>query len=151
MEIKELSTREDLMEDGVDYFWSCWGSDTNYIFYRDCIMNSFESENALPKFYLCLIDNKIIGSYALLVNDIISRQDLVPWFACLHVDESHRNKGVADTLLKHGLSQAAEKGFKHLYLSSDLEGFYEKKGWKYLAEGYGVTGGDIKIYTKQTS
>lgn len=151
MQIIELSQRPDLLDDAVNYFWQCRGNEKNYIFYRDAIVNSLSPEKVLPKWYLMLEQDQMIGSYALLTNDIISRQDLIPWFACLFVNPEYRNRNYAGCLLEHGLKEAARKGFTDLYLSSDLEDFYERKGWTYFAEGYGVSGGSIKIYRKKTN
>jgi GNAT superfamily N-acetyltransferase len=151
IEIRELSEIPELTKVAVRYFWECWGNDTNFNFYHDCIVHSLDKDKFLPKFYLAVHEGNIIGSYALLVNDIISRQDLMPWFACLFVNEAHRNKGIADQLLKHGLKQAKAKGFGSLYLSTDLENFYERKGWTYFGIGYGVSGGENKMYAKSTS
>lgn len=150
MKIFELSEKPNMIKQAVEYFWKCWGNDSNLIFYNDCIKNSFHKENSLPKFYIGIESDQIIGSYALLTNALISRQDLLPWFACLFVNKSHRNNGYAEMLLAHGLNQAKNKGFEHLYLSSDLLNFYEKKGWNELGKGYSVSGGEIKIYTKHT-
>lgn len=149
MQIQELSNVPELIEEAIQYFWKCWGNDSNYIFYKDCILNSLKPENSLPKFYIGIQNNEIIASYALLTNDIISRQDLMPWFACLFVNEENRNQGLAEELLNHGIEQAKQKGFNHLYLSTDLVNFYERKNWKYFGKGYGVSGGEIKIYSRE--
>ena len=125
------------------------GSEDNYKFYEDCMIHSTSAK--LPSFYVALEEGKIIGTYALLRNDINSRQDLCPWLACLYVDEGHRGKGIGSQLLQHGLEEAARKGYKTLYLTSDLEGYYEKYGWRNTGVAYGVGGGDIKIYEKDTS
>ena len=151
MEIFEVSQRKDLLEKAIQYFWKCWGSERNLSFYKDCIEHSLDKEKLLPKFYLLLDDEQIIGSYALLVNDIISRQDLMPWFACLYVNETHRNNGLAEKLLEHALQEANRKGFDHLYLSTDLVNFYEKKGWKVFTQGYNVFGDAFNIYSKSTA
>jgi len=141
IEIIEISHRLDLLYNGITYFWNCWGNDSNYKFYKDCIENSLDNKNSLPKFYLALIENEIVGSYALLTNDIISRQDLMPWFAC-------RNNGIAGQLIQHGLLETYKKGFKRLYLSTHLNTFYENKGWKHIANGFHVDDSEIKIYEK---
>jgi hypothetical protein len=151
MKIIELSERPVLLKEAVQNFWTCWGNETNFIFYEDCIIHALKPENSLPKFYVLLEENKIIGSYALLTNDIISRQDLMPWFACLFVNEDKRNIGLGELLLTHGPKEANLKGFSMLYLSTDLEGFYEKKGWILFGDGCGVSGGYNKIYAKQTT
>ena len=46
------------------------------------------------------------------------------------------NKAIAGLLLKHGLHEAKKKGFNVLYLSTDLEEFYEKYGWSYITDGF---------------
>ncbi|MCU0389931.1 MAG: GNAT family N-acetyltransferase [Thermoflexibacter sp.] len=150
MNIIEISERTDLIDKVVDYFWKCWGNDNNFKFYQDCILNSLEKEKKLPKFYIVLNKNEIIASYALLTNDIISRQDLYPWLACLFVNPKHRNKGIAEQLLIHGLQETKNKGFDRLYLSSDLENFYERKGWTHITNGFNIFDTEIKIYSKQT-
>jgi len=151
IEIVELSYRIDILDDGVNYFWNCWGNNSNFKFYKDSIENSLDNKNSLPKFYLALIENEIVGSYALLTNDIISRQDLMPWFACLFVNEEQRNQGIASQLIQHGLFETNKKGFEKLYLSTHLNTFYENMGWKHIANGYQIDGSEIKIYEKPTS
>jgi N-acetylglutamate synthase-like GNAT family acetyltransferase len=75
------------------------GNESNFDFYKDCIENSLSDDKSLPKFYIMLDNDEIIGSYALLTNDIISRQDLMPWFACLFVDGNYRSQGLAEELM----------------------------------------------------
>lgn len=149
MKIELIKKGSDLLEKGVEYFWRHWGNELNFDFYKDCIENSISDHKSLPKFYLMLDRDKIIGSYALLTNDIISRQDLMPWFACLFVEENYRSQGLAEELITHGLAESKKKGFNILYLSADLNGFYEKKGWNYHSKGYGVSGDEITIYSKE--
>lgn len=151
MEIQVLAKDSDFLEEGIQYFWKCWGNESNFIFYQDCILHSLEVQNALPNFYIALENEKKIGSYALITNDIISRQDLLPWFACLFVEETHRKKGIAEKLLNHALQEAQKMGFEQVYLSTDLEKFYERKGWQYFAQGYNFMGEGFKIYSKATS
>jgi predicted acetyltransferase len=149
MKIIEVSQKPAIIDIAVDYFWKCWGDNNNFKFYQDCIFNSVDSNKALPKFYIVLENEEIIASYALVTNDLISRQDLYPWLACLFVNPDYRNKGIAERLLQHGLQETEKKGFDALYLSTDLENFYEKKGWTHLANGYNIFGTAIKIYSKQ--
>jgi len=151
MKIFELSKKPEELEKAIQYFWNCSGNNANLNFYEDCIRNSLADEKAIPKFYIGIEENEIVGSYALLANDLISRQDLFPWLACLYVNESHRKKGYALMLLEHGLKQTQSKGYEHLYLSTDLINFYERKGWEEYAKGYNFGGQEFKIYAKETS
>ncbi len=150
MKIVELSTESHRLDTAINYFWTCWGNEHNFRFYADCITHSLDGTKRLPKFYLGIHDDRIIASYALLTNDVISRQDLCPWLACLFVNPEHRNKGLAGQLLDHGLNETRNKGFDTLFLSTDIADFYEKKGWRYLANGFNVLGNPIKIYEKFT-
>ena len=67
------------------------------------------------------------------------------------MNEENRGKGISQKLLDHGLEQASLRGFENLYLSTDLNNFYEKKGWSVFSKGYGVGGDEFKIYSKSTS
>ncbi|MGG0664994.1 hypothetical protein ABE042_12885 [Viridibacillus arvi] len=53
-------------------------------------------------------------------------------------------------MLQHRLKEAARKGYDKLYLSTDLEGYYKKNGWENSGVVYGVSGGHIKLYEKET-
>ena len=76
---------------------------------------------------------------------------LMPWLACLYVNETHRNQGLAEQLLAHSLAEAQRKGFDHLYLSTDLVDFYEKKGWQLYTTAYGIGGDAFKVYQHATT
>jgi predicted GNAT family N-acyltransferase len=151
MTIELIKEEGDLLKRGIEYFWKHWGSDSNFNFYKNCINNSIFNKKSVPKFYLLLNDTEIIGCYAILTNDIISRQDLMPWFACLYIEKDFRNQGLADKLLKHSLQEAKKLGFDTLYLSTELKDFYEKKGWQYFSNGYGFFGDELKLYSIKTN
>lgn len=150
MEIVELKVRNNLFEKAIQVFWKEWGNEDNYKFYEDAMVHSCKTESDIPRFYVAVEEGDIIGTYALLRNDLNSRQDLCPWLACLFVDEEHRGSEKGSKLLQHGLKEAAKKGYDTLYLTSDLEGYYEKYGWKNSGVVYGVSGGHIKLYEKDT-
>ena len=148
MEIIEIQQRPELFKETVKVFWEHWGSESNYKFYEDCMVHSGKTPDLLPSFYVALENEKIIGTYALLRNDINSRQDLFPWLACLYVDPAYRCNSIGEQLLEHGLQMTAQLGHEKLYLSSDLEGYYEKYGWTNSTKTYGPSGDSIKVYEK---
>ncbi|WP_245585880.1 GNAT family N-acetyltransferase [Paenibacillus pinihumi] len=150
--IVELNQRMDLFDAAVRMVWEQWGSETNYNFYYDCMKNSCDTASELPRFYIALQEDKtIVGTYALLTNDLISRQDLFPWFACLYVIPECRGNRLGALLLQHALDETAKKGYQNLYLSTDLDDYYEKYGWNYLNEGYIFNGDLTKIYVHPTN
>ncbi|MDF2717652.1 MAG: family N-acetyltransferase [Paenibacillus sp.] len=83
--IYELKDKAERFENAVQMFWSQWGTDKNDKFYYDCMLHSMETESDLPRFYIAVQNNSIIGIYALLRNDLVSRQDIFPWLACLYI------------------------------------------------------------------
>mgnify|MGYP003451626311 CR=1 FL=1 len=102
----------------------------------------------LPRFYVAQVDGKLVGCYALLLNDINSRQDLFPWFAYLYVMPEYRGKGVASKLIQHGIETAKQLQFDALYLETNIEGMYEKYGYVSIGSASDPFGGKAKIYKK---
>jgi len=149
-EIQIISVRDNphYLNMAVDFFSSKWGISRNI--YQDCIENSLTTDSPLPRWYLMLNDGITIGSYGLIVNDFISRQDLWPWLAALYVEENERGKGLGSRLLEHGRVVAATLGFPMLYLSTGHVGYYEKYGWHYIGNGYDVSGEATRIYEAKT-
>ncbi|WP_411829387.1 GNAT family N-acetyltransferase [Paenibacillus alginolyticus] len=78
-------------------------------------MNSCNAESDLPRFYIAIPNRSIIGTYALLRNDLISRQDLFPWIACLYVVSLLRGNKIWAKLLEHAIRETRDKGLKKLY------------------------------------
>lgn len=151
MKIIELHKDSSMFEQAVNVFWGQWGNEDNYRFYHDCMFHSCQTEADLPRFYIVVREGDIIGTYALLRNDLNSRQDLFPWFACLYVHPDQRGEGLGSTLLDHALREAHKKGYDSLYLTTDLEGYYEKYGWTHSTEAIGLSGDSMKVYQKRTS
>ncbi|MFE9078259.1 GNAT family N-acetyltransferase [Bacillus cereus] len=151
MEIIQLLKNDDLFNKAIDVFWKEWGEEGGRAFYKDCMTNALTDPNNIPSFYIVKIDNEIIGTYALIRNDLNSRQDLSPWLACLFVDEKFRGNSIGEKLLNHGLLEAAKRGYHFLYLTSDLNGYYEKYGWEKIGVAYGPSGGCIPLFKKSTA
>lgn len=105
-------------DQAIQVFWQQWGSEENVTFYEDAIRHSTTTSSDIPRFYVAVKEGNIIGTYAILRNDLNSRQDLCPWLACLYVAEEYRGKGIGAKLLEHGLSVAAENGYENLYLTT---------------------------------
>ena len=137
------------LDRAVDYLTSKWGIPR--IIYQDCVANSLTTASPLPRWYL-LVNRLgvIIGSYGLIMNDLISRQDLWPWLCALYVEESYRGHAFGAKMLEHGRQEAKRLGFRKLYLSTDHVGYYEKYGWSYIGDGYDRSGEPGRIYEADT-
>lgn len=146
LKIVDIRQRPELLRSAVQYFWKQWGMETNLDFYRDCIERSMVTDSVVPRFYVMLDGERIVGGYALLQSDLNSRQDLFPWFGCLHVDSEYRGQNLGGWLLKHGVQETHKIGLGKLYLCTDLIGYYEKHGWIYNGKGYLFNGDEVRIY-----
>lgn len=82
---------------------------------------------------LVLLDNeKLIGFISIFPIDGEERTDLTPWYATMYVKEEYRGKGYSKILNDGILKEAKERGFEKIYLKSELKGYYEKFGAKYM-------------------
>ncbi len=134
----------------VAYIHSKWGRAENHAFYHDAIAHSSLPGKPLPRFYLLLKADEIVGCYALLTNDLISRQDLFPWLGCLFVEASERGNRLGAMMLEHGVREAGSLGYKTVYLTTDHKGYYEKYGWQRIENGYDFSGNISPIYMINT-
>jgi GNAT superfamily N-acetyltransferase len=133
-----------LLEPAIDYFAARWGIDRRI--YDDSITHSLTTASPLPRWYLLMDQEEIIGSYGLITNDFISRQDLYPWLCALYIEERYRGMRLGSRLLEHGRTEAGRLGFSRVYLCTNHVGYYEKYGWTYLGQGYHPWGDESRIY-----
>ena len=150
MDIRIIGIRENprYLQRGIDFLSTRWSVDRKI--YDDCIRNSIKSKSILPRWYLMLKGDEIIGGYGLLINDFISRQDLFPWLCTLYIAKKERGKQLGARLLEHGRKEAARMGYKKIYCNTDLKGYYEKYGWKRIAKGFHPWGAESNIYVNST-
>jgi hypothetical protein len=145
-----ISIRENpnYLERGVDYFTAKWRIDRRIYF--DCISNSITTDSPLPRWYLLMKQNEIIGCYGLITNDFISRQDLYPWLCALFIEDKERGNEYGKGLLLHGRHEAALLGYEKVYLATAHIGYYEKYSWHYIATGFHPWGAESRIYESNT-
>ncbi|MDF2724855.1 MAG: family N-acetyltransferase, partial [Paenibacillus sp.] len=65
VQIYDLKEKPELLESAAQMFWGQWGSEHNYRFYYDCMLHSISTESELPRFYIAMQHQSIIGMYAL--------------------------------------------------------------------------------------
>ena len=82
---------------------------------------------------LGLIENEnMIGFISLFKYDGDERRDLTPWYATMYVKEKYRGLGYSKVLNEAILKEAKKLGYDKIYLKSELGGYYEKFGAKFL-------------------
>ena len=98
----------------------------------------------IPTTFVAL-DNELLGSAAIVQNDMDTRMELGPWLASVYVEPMFRKRGMGSRLVHHVMSQARKNGIKKLYLfTPDQEEFYKGLGWKELERTY-YRGCDVTI------
>jgi len=127
----------------IDYFTKNWGM---RVIYEDSINTCLTAQNPLPVWYLLLDGDKIVGGVGLITNDFISRMDLWPWLCALYIEEDYRGQNLSARLIEQLKVDCAKMGFETFYLATDHVGFYEKHGFKYIADGHHPWGETSRIY-----
>lgn len=93
---------------------------------------------------LVLLDGKeLVGHISLFPTDSEERHDLTPWYATMYVKKEYRGKGYSKILNNAILEEARKRGFKKIYLKSDLKNYYEKFGAIYM---YKLNNGESLYY-----
>lgn len=142
-----ISVRENISykEKVINYLQQSWDS-VDPMIYKDCIEHCIHSSSLLPQWYVLLKDDEIIGCAGLITNDFISRMDLYPWLAALFIEEEFRGNNYASLLINRAKEDTKKMGFKHLYLCTELNDYYEKLGFSYIGDGYHPWEEQSKIY-----
>jgi len=115
-----------------------WGSDSKTQQEFDEKVNKKISKiinNLNNKDYCKLIlldDDKLVGFISIFPSDGEERKDLTPWYATMYVKKEYRKKGYSKLLNDSILEEARKRGYKKIYLKTDLQNYYEKFGAIYI-------------------
>ena len=136
MEIVNLEDRLEFLDEVISLEHDCWASNKNYMRKerikekKQRVIDSF-SDKAFCR--LLLIDNnELLGFISLFPKDAKEEPDLSPWFATIYVKSNYRGKGYSKLLANAIINEARNRGFKTLYLKTELDNYYEKYGAKYI-------------------
>ena len=92
--------------------------------------------NLLDKADFCkliLLDNNVlIGFISIFPHDSDELPELTPWYATMYVKFEYRGKGYSSILNDAILKEARKRGYKEIYLKTELINYYEKFGAIYI-------------------
>ncbi len=94
------------------------------------IKQNFDNPNYCK--LILLNDSTLIGFISIFEHDGDDRFDLSPWYSTMFVKKEFRGNGYSKILNNAILSEAKKRGFKRIYLKTELSNYYEKFGAKYL-------------------
>lgn len=101
-------------------------------------MRAYLGEALIPSMFVGKEGDTLLGSAAIVSNDMDTRMELSPWLASVYVAEDYRCRGIGTALVKHVVKLAQQAGYPNLYLFTPNQGrFYQAMGWLTIAkEGY---------------
>ena len=99
---------------------------------RICRMQEYLNDNFIPTTFIAS-QSEVVGSAAIVTNDMDSRTEFSPWLASVFVAPDYRHQGIGSELVQHIMTQAKHRGIESLYLfTADNEQFYSRLGWNRL-------------------
>ncbi|MGF6355458.1 putative GNAT superfamily acetyltransferase [Paenibacillus sp. 4624] len=147
-QIIDLRDHSNLLKEAIEYVVKRWGLHRRI--FEECITSSMTTTSPLPRWYFMINGDEIIGSYSLMNNDFVSRQDLWPYLSNLYISEKERGKNLGSVMMAHARHEAYKLGFSKLYLCTDHIDYYERYGWLHLCNGYHSWNRESKIYVIDT-
>ena len=153
MEIYNLQNKQEYLDEVAKLEYEEWShnKDENkserIIRKKRKICDMFSNENFCK---LVLVKNdELIGFISIFPKDCDEEIELTPWYATMYVKKKFRGHGYSKILNDAILNEARNRGFKILYLKTDLENYYEKFGAvfiKKLKSGESLYKFEIKKY-----
>jgi len=107
------------------------------------IKNNLDNPNYCK--LILLDEDKLVGFISIFETDGDEYQDLTPWYATMYVKKEYRGLGYSKILNDAILKEAKRRGFKKIYLKSELKNYYEKFGAKYIKK---LQNGETLYYIK---
>ncbi|SBS29258.1 N-acetylglutamate synthase [Marinomonas spartinae] len=113
-------------------------------------MERYLSGGLVPSTFIAKEGQTVLGSAAIIENDMDTHTELTPWLASVFVAPDHRGKGIGSMLIHHILERARLEKYETLYLFTPTkEQFYSRLGWstnrKEEYRGVSVTIMDIEL------
>ena len=82
---------------------------------------------------LILIDNdKLIVFISIFPHDSDKYNNLTPWYVTMYVKKEYRGKGYSKILNEAILQETKKRGYKIIYLKTELNNYCEKFGAKFI-------------------
>jgi len=107
-------------------------------------MQSHLNNEFIPSTFIAK-DKTLLGSAAIVSQDMKTEPPLTPWLASVFVRPENRKQGIGRKLVLHVMTQARNEGIDILYLyTPDQVSFYSKLGWSVLDERQ-YKGSDVTI------
>ena len=124
-----LRERPELLDRMAVWFHQKWGIPESA--YRESMEDCLNTAGPVPRWYVVMDADRIVGGLGVIENDFHLRRDLTPNVCAVYVEEDCRKRGLAGLLLNHVCSEYRAMGVDTLYLATEHTSFYERYGWEF--------------------
>lgn len=112
-------------------------------------LRAMAASDEMPFMVVAFDGRQLIGSAALVYEDMTTRKDLSPWLASVFVKPEFRRKGIAKTLVGYIEKRAAQRNIRRLFLFTEhARGLYADLGWADL-QACEYQGADVVIMSRE--
>ena len=126
-----LRDRPDLIDRAALWFHSKWEVPAQA--YRESMELCVAQQTGVPQWYAAVdAQGGIVAGAGVIDNDFHERKDLAPNLCALFVEEGWRGQGLARRIMDFARRDMAGMDVDTLYPVTDLAGFYEQCGWRFL-------------------
>lgn len=138
MQIYNLKDKQEYIKEVAELTQKEWGNVTSSKeeFKNKVIKKIFkiiENLNNTNYCKLILLDDKnLVGFISIFPSDCEERMDLSPWYSTMFIKEEYRGNGYSIILNNAILEEAKKRGYKKIYLKTNLINYYENFGAHYL-------------------
>lgn len=94
-----LTDRPELLDTAAQWFHEKWG--VPRAAYAASMEDCLRGEHAVPRWYLALEGDTILGGLGVIDNDFHDRKDLAPNVCALYTEAEQRGRGLAGALLRY--------------------------------------------------
>lgn len=151
VQIIPLAARKDCVWELAELHHAEWGhfSPSFTLQRRAEAIEKAAGREGIPAMFIATSEGELIGSAALIEQDMKTRPDLYPWLAAVYVKERFRNRGIASALIARCEAEAVQSGVTTCYLFTEFAAnLYEKLGWRHM-ESCEYKGARVNIMSKE--
>ena len=135
--ILKIQEHPELVQQAARWFHEKWGIPEEA--YLESMADCLKASGPVPRWFIAVDGQRIIGGLGVIENDFHDRKDLTPNVCAVFVEPEYRGQGIAGALLNFVCKEMKALGLDTLYLLTDHDSFYERYGWEFfcMAQGDG--------------
>lgn len=135
--ILKIQEHPELVKQAARWFHEKWGIPEEA--YLESMADCLKASGPVPRWFIAVDGQRIIGGLGVIENDFHDRKDLTPNVCAVFVEPEYRGQGIAGALLNFVCKEMKALGLDTLYLLTDHDSFYERYGWEFfcMAQGDG--------------